>query len=173
MYEFLSSATGKCCASPLCHHMLTFLQSPVDFWRTRGGHQNSRRGQAPHRNNRASNNHCNSNKNHIALENSNLNDECHHSTIATTMTNAGDAKPEAIQLPEIEHKGNGENPCGKTEQGQSMLGEYNIDTEQGSSTSQLTVTSMKNGEYKTLTIPNDTNPLNDGPSSKNISGSLV
>ena len=153
--------------------MLTFLQSPVDFWRTRGGHQNSRRGQAPHRNNRASNNHCNSNKNHIALENSNLNDECHHSTIATTMTNAGDAKPEAIQLPEIEHKGNGENPCGKTEQGQSMLGEYNIDTEQGSSTSQLTVTSMKNGEYKTLTIPNDTNPLNDGPSSKNISGSLV
>ena len=54
-----------------------------------------------------------------------------------------------------------------------MLGEYNIDTEQGSSTSQLTVTSMKNGEYKTLTVQNDTNPLTDGSSSNNISGSLV
>ena len=153
--------------------MVTFLQSPVDFWRTRGGHQNSRRGQAPHRNNRASNNHCIANKNNSALENSILNDEGHHSTIATTITNAGDAKTEAIQLPEIENKSNGENPCGKKEQGQPMLGEYNIDTEQGSSTSQLTVTSMKNGEYKTLTVQNDTNPLTDGSSSNNISGSLV
>ena len=78
-----------------------------------------------------------------------------------------------IQLPEIENKRNGENLCGKKEQGQPMLGEYNIDTEQGSSSSQLTVTSMKNGEYKTLTVQNNTNPLTVDSSSNNISGSLV
>ena len=173
VYEFLSSTTGRCCASQLCHHMGTFLQSPVDFWRTRGGHQNSRRGRVPNRNNGASNNHCILNKNNSALENSILNDEGPHSTIGTTITNAGDAKFEAIQLPEIKHEINGENPSGKKDQGQPMLGECNIDTRQGLNTSQLTVTSTKNGEYKTLTVPNDTNTVTDGALSNNTCGSLV
>ena len=39
--------------------------------------------------------------------------------------------------------------------------------------SQMTVTSNKSGEHKTLTVPNDTTQVSGNAKNKNINGSLV
>ena len=174
MYEILSSIAGRCCALPVFHHIVTFLQSPVDFWRTRGGHQNSRRGQGIVRINRANNNPTSANQSHSPVDNSFMNNDVgHHSTtMATIITNDGDVTNELIQLTDAGQWRNGskvqtqEDPC----QNQN---ENKITTEGNElSTSQLTVTSnTKSGEHKTLAVPSDTSQVTT--ESKRINGSLV
>ena len=71
------------------------LQSPVDFWRTRGGHQNSRTCRA----NRIPNNHRTSNvKNSSSAVNDPLLNSVGPNAMATIITDDGDLNHELIQL---------------------------------------------------------------------------
>lgn len=176
MYEILSAIAGRCCALPLFHHIVTFLQSPVDFWRTRGGHQNSRRGQGMVRMNRANNNSCSTNRARSPIDNSYMANDVgpHSTTMATIVTNDGDVTNELIQLADAGQWRNGskvqtqEDIC-RNENESTIVAEGNE-----RSTSQVTVTSTKSGEHKTLAVPSDTSQVTTGNvSKKRINGSLV
>ena len=178
MYECFSSISGRCCAVPLFHHIVTFLQSPVDFWRTRGGHQNSRRGQGMVRINRPPNNNPSSaNRPHSPMDNSFLtNDVGHHSTtMATIITNDGDVTNELIQLSEAGNWSNcNKNPALEERCG-TIENENNITQGKELSTSQLTVTSTKSGDHKTLVlVPSENNSqVTENAPNNRINGSLV
>jgi hypothetical protein len=175
VYEILSSTAGRCCAVPLFHHVVTFLQSPVDFWRTRGGHQNSRRGQGLVRNNRANNNPNSSNRSHSPVDNSFMNNDVgHHSTtMATIIANEdGDVTNELIQLADAGQWRNGSKVHTQEDHCPNQ-NESKITTEENElSTTQLTVTSnTKSGENTTLAVPSDTSQVTTG--NKRTNGSLV
>ena len=175
MWEILSSITGRCCALPIFHHIVTFLQSPVDFWRTRGGHQNSRRGQGiarinrPNANQNLVNNRC-----HSPVDNSYMTNDVgpHSTTMATIITNGdGDiVTNELIQLTETKQWSNGNKALV-----QDIANQKDQKISEGSepNSSQMTVTSNKSGEHKTLTVPNDTTQVSGNAKNKNINGSLV
>ena len=175
VWEILSSITGRCCAVPIFHHIVTFLQSPVDFWRTRGGHQNSRRGQGMARINRPNvnastiNNRC-----HSPVDNSYMTNDVgpHSTTMATIITNGdGDVVTnELIQLTETKQWSNGSKSLVQDCPNQI---EPKLTDGKEPNSSQITVTSNKNGEHKTLAVPSDTTIVSGNVPNKNINGSLV
>ena len=175
VWEILSSITGRCCALPIFHHIVTFLQSPVDFWRTRGGHQNSRRGQGlarinrPNANQNLVNNRC-----HSPVDNSYMTNDVgpHSTTMATIITNGdGDiVTNELIQLTEAKQWSNGNKALVQDIANQK---DQKISEGNEPNSSQMTVTSNKCGEHKTLTVPNDTTQVSGNAKNKNINGSLV
>ena len=176
VYECLSSFSGRCCALPLFHHIITFLQSPVDFWRTRGGHQNSRRGQGINRPNRTNNNPVPESRRESPVDNSLLNDVGRHSTtMATIITTDGDVTTnQLIRLTDAGKWSNGSDSKTKDELCSDQNENQKEREQKGAGTSGLTsVTCMINGEHKALTVPSDTTQVTGNITTNQINGSLV
>ena len=117
----------------------------------------------------STNNRC-----HSPVDNSFMTNDMgpHSTTMATIITNGdGDVVTnELIQLTETKQWSNGNKTLVQDISNQT---DQKISERNEPNSTQVTVTSNKNGEHKTLTVPNDTTQVSGNVQNKNINGSLV